>query len=193
VPDRPHVTVPRKRRPPPSAASLAQLHYADVEHLDVADGIATGIELTLTQCLRSLPEDEALTVADSALRHGVPLTTLPRVAMGVSEPGSAKVRRIAELARAQAANPFESCLRWIASTVPGLRVEPQVRLPELGVHPDLVDTDLNIVLEADSFGWHGDRAALRRDAKRYVRAVLMGAVRHVQQQAQPCCGHPCHA
>jgi very-short-patch-repair endonuclease len=39
---------------------------------------------------------------------------------------------------------------------------------------DLVDRDRRIVLEADSFEWHGDRAALRRDAKRYNRLVIDG-------------------
>ena len=31
-----------------------------------------------------------------------------------------------------------------------------------------------MVLEADSFEWHGDRAALRRDAKRYNLLVVEG-------------------
>ena len=79
-------------------------------------------------------------------------------------------------ARADAANPFESVLRSIASSVPGLRVEPQ-RLITLGtgwVRPDLVDEDLRIVLEADSFEWHGSRAALARDARRYNHLVAAG-------------------
>jgi very-short-patch-repair endonuclease len=40
--------------------------------------------------------------------------------------------------------------------------------------PDLVDERLGIVLEADSFEWHGDRAALRSDAQRYNRFVVHG-------------------
>lgn len=85
LPDPPHVTLPRKRRPPAGAANRGvQLHYADVPPEDITDGIATGIDLTLTQCLRTLPDDEALSVADSALRHGVPSATLRRVAMAVT-------------------------------------------------------------------------------------------------------------
>ena len=137
--------------------------------------------------------------------------------MAVTGPGSAKVRRIAAQARAEAANPFESCLRSIASTVPGLNVEPQVWLPGTSFRPDLVDVDLALVVEAESFGWHGDRSALRRDAKRfnamvvggwlvlrfawedvmfhpgYVRAVLVRAVALVTKRAQPCCRHRCAA
>lgn len=217
VPEVPHVTVPRKRNVPAPARLAASLHYADVLREDITDGIATGVELTLTQCLRSLPDDEGLAVADSALRHGVPPGTLRRVALGVTGPGSAKVRRVAEQARPEAANPFESCLRWIASTVPGLDVEPQVWLPGKNVRPDLVDADRKLVLEAESFEWHGDRAALRRDAKRYnamvvdgwlvlrfswedvmfhpeyVRTLLVAASRFVAKQAQPCCRHRCAA
>ncbi len=40
--------------------------------------------------------------------------------------------------------------------------------------PDLVDERLGIILEADSFAWHGSRAALRRDAKRYDEFVVRG-------------------
>jgi len=217
VPERPHITVPRKRHVAADSRGLAVLHYADVMADDITDGIATGVELTLTQCLRSLPDDEALSVADSALRTGVPPATLRRVAMGVTGAGSAKVRRIATQARAEPANPFESCLRSIAATVPGLSVEPQLWLPGSDVRPDLVDVDRRIVLEADSFEWHGGRAALRRDAQRYnamvidgwlvlrfawedvmyrqehVRAVLLGLVTLAAKQAQPCCQHRCAA
>jgi very-short-patch-repair endonuclease len=218
VPECPHVTLPRKRRPPAGAAARGvRLHYADVPSEDIIDAIATGIDLTLTQCLRTLPDDEALSVADSALRHGVPPATLRRVAMAVTGPGSAKVRRIASQARAEAANPFESCLRSVALTVPGLNVQPQVWLSPLTFRCDLVDADQGLVIEADSFEWHGDRAALRRDARRYnamvvngwfvlrfswedvmfhaeyVREVLVSAVALVRRQAQPCCRHRCAA
>ena len=80
-----------------------------------------------------------------------------------------------------------------------------------------MDEDLGVVLEADSFEWHGDRAALRRDARRYdlmvvngwlvlrfawedvmfdqdhVRSVLVAVVRLVRGRAQPCCPHRCGA
>jgi very-short-patch-repair endonuclease len=170
----------------------------------------------LLQSLRALPDDEALAIADSALRHGVPSNVLPRVSLTVQGPGSAKARRIAGAARGEAANPSESwCLRHVASTVPGLHVEPQKTLPGMSAQPDLVDLDLGVVLEADSFEWHGGRAALRSDARRYnlmvingwlvlrfawedvmfdqayVRSVLLGVVRFVHRQAQPCCAHNC--
>lgn len=58
----------------------------------------------------------------------------------------------------------------------GLAVRPQVGVWDPGLlgRPDLVDTDLRIVLEADSFTWHGGRARLARDARRYNALVLAG-------------------
>lgn len=75
-----------------------------------------------------------------------------------------------------AANPFESGLRQIALRVPGLNVVPQVtiREPQLQVRPDLVDLELRVVLEADSFEWHGGRRALAEDARRYNVLVVNG-------------------
>jgi very-short-patch-repair endonuclease len=78
--------------------------------------------------------------------------------------------------RAEAANPFESVLRAICLDIPRLQVRPQVLLTSVDpwVRPDLVDEGHRIILEADSFEWHGDRAALRRDAKRYNLLVVDG-------------------
>lgn len=176
VPDKPHVAVPRNRKVPQRVRAEVHVHHADLLPEQVLDGIVTTHEVTLEQCLRQLPEDEGLAIADSALRHGVAPATLARVTMTVRGAGAAKVRRVVGAARADAANPFESVLRSIARSVPGLRVEPQRLIPlDSGwVRPDLVDHDLGIVLEADSFEWHGDRAALARDARRYNRLVAAG-------------------
>jgi very-short-patch-repair endonuclease len=63
-------------------------------------------------------------------------------------------------------------LRALALDVVGRSVRPKVRFGS--VSPDLVDEDLRGVLEADSFEWHGGRAALRRDARRYNDLVVDG-------------------
>jgi very-short-patch-repair endonuclease len=174
TPGKPHITFPRKRNVPREWRARVQLHRAALESDDV-DGIATSREVTLTQCLRSLPDDEALVIGDSALRHGEE-ATLRRVVASVQGAGRAKVQRIGRAARAEAANPFESELRAIAHTVPGLSVEPQVVISSstCWARPDLVDRGLRIVLEADSFEWHGNRAALKRDARRYNLLVADG-------------------
>jgi hypothetical protein len=133
VPERPHVTVPRKRRVSRDRRAGVVLHYGDVHPDDVVDGMAAGVELTLAQCLTRLPFDEALAVADSALRHGVPPATLRRVANSVRGAGAPQARRVARLATAEAANPFESVLRAICLDVPGLAVRPRLLILTPGV------------------------------------------------------------
>jgi len=174
VPVEPHVCLPRGRKLAMQRSAGIQLHRRDLTPDDIS-GIATSRAATLLHCLRSLPFDEALCVADSAARDGE-LALLRRVAQETRGAGAAKVRRVAALARAEADNPFESCLRAIAVEVPGLAVEPQLTITSVTPHvrPDLVDRELGVILEADSFGWHGDRVALRRDARRYDLLVADG-------------------
>ncbi|WP_170981610.1 hypothetical protein [Nocardioides dongxiaopingii] len=174
VPDRPHVTVPRGRKLG-RRARLAHVHWADLGPDLVTDG-ATSPAMTLEQCLRRLPHDEALAVADSALRESHCHDLLRRVAEGARGPGSPQVRAVAARASGEAANPFESVLRAICDTVPGLAVEPQgqIRNGSFSARADLVDRRLRIACEADSFAWHGGRSALCRDARRYNEMVVAG-------------------
>lgn len=175
-PDLPDVTVPRNRKLSDEQRRRITPHRADLVSDDVRSGV-TGRDRTLIDCLRELPFDEALAVADSALREGYSPGRLARLAREARGPGSRQIRRVAAEARAEAANPFESALRAIALDVPGLRVRPQVPIfapAEFLGRPDLVDEDLGILLEADSFEWHGDRAALRNDARRYDAFVVHG-------------------
>jgi hypothetical protein len=85
VPDRPHVMVSRGRRVDRSDRSC-QLHFAELGADEVEDGV-TNIETTLVHCLRRLPFDEALAIADSAMRSGVPRSMLRRLAEGAAGPG----------------------------------------------------------------------------------------------------------
>ena len=90
-------------------------------------------------------------------------------------PGAGQGRRVACQADGRAANPFESVLRAIALDVPGLHLEPQVVVAESPLlRPDLVDRERRLVLEADSYAWHGSRRAPRQDCRRYNRLVLLG-------------------
>ena len=160
VPAVPQVAVPKDRRINDALRTRMTLTWTDLDDTQV-EGLATNATTTLAMCGRRLPFDEALAVADSALRDGFPVARL----------------RAAAHADRRSDNPFESVLRAIAIDVPGLEVEPQVRVTGelgLGVRADLVDRRLRIVLEADSFEWHGDRTALRRDARRYDLLVANG-------------------
>lgn len=175
VPDRPHVLVSRGRKLPPGARALAHVHVGDPPACRVRDGV-TDPALTLEQCLRQLPYDEALAVADSALRAGAGRRLLDEVGERARGPGSPQVRRVCENADARADNPFESALRAVAHDVPGLQVVPQTVITDgtFAVRPDLVDERLLVVLEADSFSWHGKRSALAADARRYNELVIRG-------------------
>ncbi len=176
VPRAPDVMVPKNRKVAPGRRVGVTLHRGELRPEEV-EGRLTSRPRTLLDCLRSLPFDEALAIADSALRHGSianpQLVALAETARGTGAP---QCRRVAALADGRAANPFESVLRAIAVDVPGLDVVPQlpVTAPSFSVRPDLVDERRRVVLEADSFAWHGDRAALRWDAQRYNNLVVRG-------------------
>ncbi|KAA1417057.1 DUF559 domain-containing protein [Nocardioides humilatus] len=175
VPELPDVSFRRNRKLTDAQLRVVRPHRHDLAPDDVVRGIATSKEVTLLQCLRSLPDDEALAIADSAARAGE-LAALARVRAMATGRGAARVRAKVDEARADPANAFESVLRSIANSVEGLRVEPQrwITSVQPWARPDLVDEDLRIVLEADSFEWHGDRAALRRDARRYDLLTVDG-------------------
>ena len=174
LPAQPEIILPKHRRPRRSGERVV-VRWADLTP-DEVDGRVTTRERTVIDCLRTLELDAALAVADSALRSGdLSADRLLAIAAAARGPGSVQCRRMAGLASPLAANPFESVLRSLAWEA-GLRVRPQVPLYGTGFlgRPDLVDTDLRVVLEADSFTWHGSRPALRRDARRYNALVVHG-------------------
>jgi very-short-patch-repair endonuclease len=175
VPDRPHVTVAKNRLLTADQKAGVELHRTNLGPDDVV-GLVTSRERTLLDCLRGDSVADGLAVADSALRDGFSPSMLRALARDARGPGSRQVRWISERADGRAANGFESALRAIALTVPGLRVVPQVSIREpafLG-RPDLVDEALGIIVEADSFEWHGNRVALARDTRRYNQFVVHG-------------------
>ena len=175
-PARPTVTVPAKRRVPPHRRAGVDLHWRDLDPDEVHGGVLRPGP-TVIDCARTLPFDEALAVADSALRHGaVTAAQLGTLAGLVSTTGRRRCLRVARAATALAANPFESVLRAIALDVRGLDLRPQVAIDEDGWsgRPDLVDEARGLVVEADSFEFHGYRQALVRDCARYNALVLRG-------------------
>jgi hypothetical protein len=152
------------------------LRYRDLGP-DDHDGLATTRLRTVLDCARDLPFDRGLAVADSALRHGdVEAGELERLALAVRTTGRRAALRVAQFADGRAANPFESVLRAIALEVLGPTVEAQLVIEEDGFRcrPDLVDAGRRLVLEADSYEFHGTRAGLHRDAQRYNALVLRG-------------------
>lgn len=168
-PERPHVTVRRKRHLAPGAVDGAIVHWRDLDCDDVVDGWVTSKARTIIDCCLDLPYDEALAVADSARRSGLRMQEVSARAAWLGPRQRAKVERVAAAADPRAANPFESVLRAIASEVAGLEVQPQTRIryDDFYARVDLADEDLRIVLEADSHEFHARRQDFDRDCRRY--------------------------
>ncbi len=169
----PEVAVGPRRHLTPDRRTGVRVVWMPVAADDLLAGV-TGPLKTVIDCARHLPFDEALAIADSALRAGS-VTRAEFEAVQVRGAGAAAVRRVLAHADGRAANPFESVLRALCIEA-ALSVEPQASI-DLGtgtVRPDLVVRARRIVLEADSWTFHATRAAHTRDCARYNLLVLHG-------------------
>ncbi len=175
VPARPDVTFARNRRVPREWRAAITPHWSDLPPHDI-DGLATSPRRTLVDCMRMLKLNESVPIVDSAVRCGdISPRDLRELARSMRGRGRVRAMYVAAMATKLAANAFESGLRAIAATVPGLRVRPQAPMrvarrrdgPRSVLRPDLIDEALGIVIEAESFEWHGEVAALSRDCARY--------------------------
>jgi len=170
------VTVPRKRKVAADTRAVRNICYADLPDDDIVDGVTSKLR-SVVDCARRLPFDEALAVADSALRAGdVEKKDLLAAAAKLRGRGAIEARRVAREADGRAANPFESVLRAIVLEFPELSVEPQVAVATSGMtyQPDLVDERNRIVIEAESWGWHADQQTHSRDCVRFTLLTLAG-------------------
>ncbi|MEO7752879.1 MAG: hypothetical protein ABIS35_05645 [Terracoccus sp.] len=177
VPERPEVIVPRDRTVRTESRERALIRRCALGPREIDGGVTTPLR-TVVDCARHLPFEEALSVADSALRSGaLRPADLASAARDVHGAGRTRVLRVLTEADARAANPFESSLRAIALDVRGLAVVPQVGIRVAGgvrIVPDLVDVELGLVLEADSHEFHTGRARLTSDCWRYDELLLAG-------------------
>ena len=172
-PEEPEVAVPRNRRVSPERRQGVRVLWMDVALDDLHSGVTSPLR-TVIDCARHLPFDEALAIADSALRSGA-VTAEELAAVSVRGAGAAAVRQVLEYADGRAQNPFESVLRALCINA-GLAATPQLAL-DLGsgvVHPDLVCREQRAVFEADSWTHHATRSAHKRDCARYNLLVLHG-------------------
>lgn len=179
-PPRPSVTVPRWRKVTREQQRRIRVSWRDLSALEVSDGWVTSPVQTVVDCAATLPFDQALTIADSALRSTrVTRRELEgRVAFWPGR-GRARVTRVVAHADGRSSGPIESVLRAICLEVPGLSVEPQVKVTRAGRvigTVDLADKALRIIIEAEGFEFHGDRLAFDRDCWRYDECVAAGWV-----------------
>ena len=137
------------------------------------DGWATSRVQTVLDCAAELPFDEALAVADSALRSGEISREQLEAALGTSAPDA--IRRVVRHASPLAANPFESVLRAILIEA-GLSVVPQwaTTIGAVTYHPDLADPFAGIAIEANSWAHHATKADHDADCVRYNALVVGG-------------------
>jgi hypothetical protein len=166
-----HVTVPPRARPSPRQGVV--LHFSNVPARDDHNGVTSPLR-TVLDCALNLPLGEALTIADSALRHC--LVTPEELILAAHQrcgPGRQRIIRVAEAADGRAANPFESGLRAIVIEAGITGFEPQypVPLPFGTAWADLGDPVRRIAMEADSFGYHMSPDALHRDSRRHDEMI----------------------
>jgi very-short-patch-repair endonuclease len=170
-PRRPSVTVRRNRGRIDDRG--IDLRWSTLTPAERAAGVTDPVR-TVVDCARTLPFDEALAVADSALRSStVDRSRLIEAASLAPRTGRAAALRVAHAADGRAANPFESVLRAIALDVPGLHVVPQGAVGAIG-QADLADTRLRIAVEAESFEFHALAEAFRHDVRRYTAMTRLG-------------------
>jgi very-short-patch-repair endonuclease len=173
APRKPMVVVPRNRSLTPERRAGIDVRWGDLGPDDV-DGHRTSRLRTVTDCARTLPFSEALSVADSALREGrISHQQLITEAEGGPRTGRAAAVAVARAADGRAANPFESALRALCMQVPGLLVQPQLWVDHIG-RADLVDVLLSLVIEAESWEFHGSEDGFARDIRRYTDMVRAG-------------------
>lgn len=174
VPRRPELIVPPGRKV--AGEKRATFRTSRLQVADHLDGVTTPMR-TVIDCARALRFDEALSVADSALRdRAVTSQQVLAAASEVRGAGRSRVLRVLHNATGRAANPFESTLRAISLDVAGLDLRAQVPLRVGGkrVVPDLVDRARRLVVEADSFEFHTEREQLDNDCWRYDELWLAG-------------------
>jgi len=169
-PGKPTITVSRNRHD--LAADDVELHWANLPASAVREGVTSPVQ-TVIDCARTYPFDVALCVVDSALRAGVPHDELMRAAQASPRTGRKRAIEVVGAADIRAANPFETALRAITRTVPGLHVEPQQWVGDVG-RADLMDHRLRLVIEAESFEFHADSDSFGRDVRRYTGFARLG-------------------
>ena len=172
----PHVTVPSHRTVSASRRDGVIVHYRDLQPGELSDEGVTSPVRTVIDCCLDLPFDDALAVFDSSWRAGLKPREVQLAALGLSPRSRKRVLAVARAADKRAANPFESVLRAIVTSVSGLNVEPQVWISDgaFFARVDLADEELKIVIEADSLEFHGSPKAFDRDCRRYNGLVVRG-------------------
>lgn len=175
VPRETWLTVRRKRHLRPAQLLGVRPSWAELGADDARHGVTTPLR-TVLDCARVLPFDEALAVADSALRaRDVDRPELVDAAARLRGTGARAARRVAAHASGRAANPFESVLRALCIEE-GYFLTPQLQVADSGLFAlvDLGSEELRLAAEAEGFEHHGTRKGLRKDCRRHTELAVFG-------------------
>ena len=175
-PDRIHVTVPhgsaRRARPPGVVVHQTRQWFDG----DVEAGVTSPLR-TVLDCATTMPFAHALAVADSALSHSM-VHRGPLVEAARARPGAGRGRRlrVAQAADRRADNPFERCsgASCVSAGLTSFEPQGEIWIGRRLIRPDLVDQAARVVIEADSFAFHGAPQDLERDCERYDTLTAAG-------------------
>ncbi|WP_020388155.1 DUF559 domain-containing protein [Kribbella catacumbae] len=173
-PDKPHITVPRKRRP--KKGPPAVVHWAPIARDDLRERV-TSVLRTVLDCTRILPFDEALAVADGALAKGLMgQEEFARAADAMRGPGRPNARRVAANMHAGSASFLESMLRALLLTeqIEGFEPQVEVETESFPVRVDLGHRAARVALEAEGYAFHGSSGDFAADCRRYDELVAIG-------------------
>ncbi|MEV6414530.1 type IV toxin-antitoxin system AbiEi family antitoxin domain-containing protein [Kribbella sp. NPDC051718] len=173
APEKPHITLPAKRHPRPGPPAV--LHWASIADEDRSNRL-TSMLRTVTDCLRILPFDEALAVADSSLGKGITRRELLAATTAMRGPGSGRARKVAALATAGGESFLESMLRalLIQARIEGFETQVVVERGWVRARVDLGHRELKIALEAEGYEFHGSSKTFAEDCRRYDELVAAG-------------------
>lgn len=172
------LTVPRNRSRtsvPGWQVRRADLPGGDVEVVD--DIRVTSLVRSLRDLCRVLAFSAALVSVDSALRQG--LVTAEELALSaVVGRGSGRLRRVGAALDPRAGSVLESLLRALlldaGLPAPCTQYEIRDRLGQFVARVDFCWPALRLVVEADGFAFHSDRAAYRADRRRLNELERLG-------------------
>lgn len=171
-----HVTLPRNASRVALPNDVHQ-HYADLPAEAVSSNVTTPLQ-TVLDCARWCRFAEALAIADTAVR--LRMVSRRELAAGAAKlhgSGSRQARRVAAEVDPRAHSPLESALRALLLDAGVSGFVPQYVVRADGsrlAQVDLGHPVTGVLLEADSFYWHGNRGQLERDAFRYNTLVSRG-------------------
>jgi very-short-patch-repair endonuclease len=174
LPEKPHITVPTKRRPRTGPPAI--LHWAPIAPGDLPSRM-TSLVRTVVDCARVLPFGEALAVADAALASGLTRRNqLIAAAEAMRGPGRPNARRVTAAAIGIADSFLESMLRalLLESGIDGFEPQLLVEHGSFRARVDLGHPRARLALEAEGYQFHGARSDFAADCRRYDELVAAG-------------------